>query len=45
MRNVLIPVLHVTHGAKCMSIVYTRISIDNYPPTLFYHKNANVLVV
>ena len=48
MRNdrVLIPVLHVAH--KCLMDfchVYTRIFIDNYPTTLFYHKNANVWVV
>ena len=23
-------------------LVYTRILIENYPTTLFYHKNANV---
>ena len=48
MRNdrVLIPVLQVTHDAKCFfRLVYTRIFIDNYPTTLFYHKNAKVLVV
>ena len=45
MRNdrVLIPVFHVVHDAKCFfCIVYTRIFIDNYPTTLFHHKNANV---
>ena len=49
MRNdkVLIPVLHVAHDAKCVFFchVYTRIFIDSYPTTLFYHKNANVWVV
>ena len=46
MRNdrVLIMVLHVARDAKCFSPVYTRIFIDNYPTTLFYHKNANVWV-
>ena len=41
MRNdrVLIPVLHVAHDAKCFfRLVYTRIFIDNYGTTLFYHK-------
>ena len=41
MRNnrVLIPVLHVAHDAKCFfRLVYTRIFIDNYRTTLFYHK-------
>ena len=49
MRNdrVLIPVLHVAHDAKCFffRLAYTRIFIDNYRTTLFYHKNNNVLVV
>ena len=48
MRNdrVLIPVLHVAHDAKCFfRFVYTRIFIDNYRTTLFYHKNNNVWVV
>ena len=46
MRNdrVLIPVLHVVNDAKCFRLVYTRISIDSYPPTLIYHKNANFWV-
>ena len=48
MRNdrVLIPVLHVAQ--KMLNVyrhVYTRIFIDNYRTTLFYHKNAKVWVV
>ena len=44
--RVLIPVLHVAHDAKCFFLlVYTRIFMDNYPTTLFYHKSANVWVV
>ena len=43
--RVLIPVLHVSHDAKrFMPSVYSHF-IDNYPTTLFYHKNANVWVV
>ena len=41
MRNdrVLIPVLHVAQDAKCFfRLLYTRIFIDNYRTTLFYHK-------
>ena len=48
MRNdrVLIPVLHVAHDAKCFfRHLRTRILIDNYRTTLFYHKNNNVWVV
>ena len=48
MRNdrALIPVLHVTHDAKCFfRPMYTRIFIDNYRTNLFYHKNNNVWVV
>ena len=48
MRNdrVLIPVLHVAHDAKIFyRLVYTRIFIDNYRTTLFYHKNNIVWVV
>ena len=47
MRNdrVPIPVLHVAHDAIFFRLVYTRIFIENYPTTLFYHKNANVWVV
>ena len=43
--RVLIPVLHGAHDANFFRLVYTRIFIDNYPTTLFYHKNANVWVV
>ena len=43
--RVLILVLHVAHDAKCFRLVYTRIFIDNYRTTLFYHKNANVWAV
>ena len=47
MRNdrVLIPVLHVAQMLNVFRQVYTRIFIDNYPTTLFCHKNANVWVV
>ena len=46
MRNdrVLIPVLHVAHDTKCFSpCVYSFFFIDNYPTTLFYHKNCKRL--
>ena len=39
----LIPVLHVAHDTKCFHLVYTRIFIDNYPTTLFYHKKCQRL--
>ena len=48
MRNdrVLIPVLHVAHDFNFFfRLVYTRILIDNYRTTLFYHKNNNVWVL
>ena len=45
MRNdkVLIPVAH--DAKRFFRLVYTRIFIDNYRTTLFYHKNSNVWVV
>ena len=47
MRNdrVLIPVLHVAHDANCFGffcLVYTRIFIDSYRTSLFYHKNSMI---
>ena len=35
--RVLIPDLHVAHDTKWFHLVYTRIFIDNYPTSLFYH--------
>ena len=48
MRNdrVLIPVLHgfTWHTIlNAFHLVYTRIFIDNYPTTLFYHKKCQRL--
>ena len=47
MRNnrALIAVLHVAHDANVFCLLHARIFIDNYPATLFYHKNANVCAV
>ena len=47
MRNdrVVILVLHVAQELNVFRLVYTHIFINNYPTTLFYHENANVLVV
>ena len=43
--RLLIPVLHVANDTKFLRLEYTRVFTGNYPPNLFYHKNANVWVV